>query len=36
MWDIAEHGFCQQNGPEHGQVLVPKWKNGDGSCLFEW
>ena len=21
------HGFCQQNGPEHGQVLVSEWKN---------
>ena len=31
-----EHGFCQQNGPEHGQVLVSKWKNGGGSRLFEW
>ena len=31
-----EHGFCQQNGPEHDQVLVSKWKNGGGSRLFEW
>ena len=33
-----EHGFCQQNGLERGQVqdLVPKWKNGGGLRLFEW
>ena len=31
-----QHGFCQQNGPEHDQVLVSKWKNGGGSRLFEW
>ena len=31
-----EHGFCQQNGLEWGQVLVSEWKNGGGSCLFEW
>ena len=30
-----EHGFCQQNGPEYGQVLVSEWKNGGGSRLFE-
>ena len=28
--------FCQQNGPEHGQVLVSEWKNGGGSRMFEW
>ena len=31
-----EHGFCQQNWPENGQVLVSEWKNGGGSPLFEW
>ena len=31
-----EHGFCQQNGPERGQILVFEWKNGSGSHLFEW
>ena len=30
------HGFCQWNGQECGQVLVSEWKNGGGSCLFEW
>ena len=31
-----EHGFCQQNGPERGQVLASEWKNGGSSCLFQW
>ena len=31
-----EHGFCQQIGPQSGQVLVSKWKNDGGSRLFEW
>ena len=31
-----EHGFCQQIGPQCGQVLVSKWKNDGGSRLFEW
>ena len=26
----------EQNGPEHGQVLVSEWKNGGGSRMFEW
>ena len=29
------HGFCQQNEPERGQVLVSKWKNSVSSRLFE-
>ena len=31
-----EHGFCQQNGPERGQLLVSERKNGGDCCLFEW
>ena len=31
-----EHGFCQQNGPEPGQLLVSEWNNGGVSRLFEW
>ena len=30
------HGFCQWNGQECGQVYVTEWKNGGGSHLFEW
>ena len=30
------HGICQWNGQECGQVLVSQWKNSGGSRLFEW
>ena len=30
-----EHGFCQQNGPERGQVSVSEVKNDGGSRLSE-
>ena len=29
-----EHVFCQQNGPERGQVLVSEWKNGGSAWVF--
>ena len=33
-----EHGFCQQNGPERGQLQdwYPDGKNDGVPCLFEW
>ena len=31
-----KHGFCLQNGPERGQLLVSERKNGGDFCLFEW
>ena len=31
-----EHGFCQQNGPKHSQVLVSEWKDVGSFILFEW
>ena len=31
-----EHGFCQQNGPKHSQVLVSEWKDVGGFILSEW